>query len=228
MLQLQIHCVKCTRALSFLLDQDSGLTLVCQYCGAEIGKSTPASGFLYALANDTMPGLLKIGFTTRKVEERVVELDSSTAVPRPFEVSFYFVCSEPQSDEALAHDTLGKYRLNQGREFFRITDTEALKILREKLGRQEVFLNSKRHEGNSGSDSYLHGLDESTRNEVEGLRKIWATTEGAAKGISLIYRLMSESRYSDAKTVADLFLADNPNHGVALRLSKKIDAMVKR
>ena len=35
-----------------------------------------------------MPNLLKIGFTTRTLDERVGEL-SSTGVPTPFEVEFF-------------------------------------------------------------------------------------------------------------------------------------------
>jgi len=225
MLQLQIYCVKCTKDTNFILPEDTGLILVCPHCGAKIGKCEPSHGFLYALANDAMRGLLKIGFTTRMVEERVMELDSSTAIPSPFKISFSFACSEPQRDEALAHDTLGKYRVNQGREFFRITGVEALTLLREKLGRKEVYLNPTITD--HILESHLHELDKSIRAEVKELKTLWSTTEGAAKGISLIYRLMSESRYSEARTVADMFLADNPNHGVALRLSKKIDAMVK-
>ncbi|MEF9438293.1 MAG: hypothetical protein L0922_06000 [Candidatus Mariimomonas ferrooxydans] len=47
------------------------------------------------------------------------------------------------------------------------------------------------------------------------------------KGISLIYRLMSERRYSDAKKVVDLFLEDNPEHGVAVSQREQIKAALK-
>jgi len=204
------------------------MNLICPYCSADCGRSTPASGFLYALRNLSMPGLLKIGFTTRPVEERVLELDSSTATPTPFEIAFYFSCSEPQSDEAIAHETLLKHRINQSREFFKITEKEALSILRETLSRKEVFLNRNLRDDDLGMFFEIKGLDESLKNEVLQMRERWSSTEGASIGISLIYRLMSERRYSDAKQIVSLFLKDNPGHLVALAQNDIINAALKK
>jgi hypothetical protein len=41
------------------------------------------TGFVYVLANPAFPGLLKIGFTNRSVDDRMKELNSSTSVPAP-------------------------------------------------------------------------------------------------------------------------------------------------
>lgn len=178
------------------------------------------SGLLYALKNESMPGLLKIGFTTRSIEDRVAEFGSSTATPTPFEIVFYFACSDPQSDEVLAHEVLGKYRLNQDREFFKINAAEALRILRAKLGRQESFLSTE-----AGAISY--GTADSLMNEVLGLRENWKTTAGAVKAISLIYRLISKSKYSEAKKVLDLFLIDNPDHAVARKQLLQVEQAIE-
>jgi hypothetical protein len=45
---------------------------------------TPIQGFVYILSNKKMPGLVKIGCTTRPVVERTAELNSMTGVPAPF------------------------------------------------------------------------------------------------------------------------------------------------
>lgn len=106
MIQLEINCPKCNKSMCFLLTESGPQLLKCASCGDTLAESTPVSGFLYAIRNEAMPGLLKIGFTSRSVQERISEFDSSTVVPTPFETVFYFACSEPQSDEALAHEVL--------------------------------------------------------------------------------------------------------------------------
>ena len=118
MIQLEINCPNCNESMCFLLRESDSQSLQCTYCGKSLAKSTPVSGFLYGIRNESMPGLLKIGFTSRSVQERISELNSSTTTPTPFETDFYFACSEPQNDEALAHEILARYRVNKNRDFF--------------------------------------------------------------------------------------------------------------
>jgi len=141
MIQLEITCYHCKATLSYVL-ADQAMPLRCSGCNTVVGKATPTSGYLYALRNNSMPGLLKVGFTTRSVQERVAELNSSTATPSPFNVVFFFACTQPQKDEALCHTALATYRLNEAREFFRIPETDALLMLRKTLSRTEVFLDT--------------------------------------------------------------------------------------
>ena len=81
-------------------------------------------GFIYILSNGSMPGLLKIGYTTRTVRERVQELNRPTGVPIPFKVEAYFQLDSPEAHERRVHLALTSCR--EGKEFFRI-DTEAAK-----------------------------------------------------------------------------------------------------
>jgi len=85
-------------------------------------------GYLYVLSNASMPGLLKIGFTTRPVAERVAELNSATGVPSPFRIEACFERSNPKRDEALVRKRLSATRI-LGREFFRVSVDEALRVL---------------------------------------------------------------------------------------------------
>ena len=64
-------------------------------------------GFVYILSNASMPGLLKIGYTTRTVQQRVQELNRPTAVPTPFEIEAYFRSDGPEAHERRVHQALG-------------------------------------------------------------------------------------------------------------------------
>jgi len=80
-----------------------------------------------------MPGLLKIGLTTRTVPDRVAELSAATGVPSAFAVEAYFESSDPQGHEKAVHRKLHKRRV-AGKEFFRIRLDEAVECLRAVTG----------------------------------------------------------------------------------------------
>ena len=75
-------------------------------------------GYVYILTNPSMPGLVKIGKTTRNVEQRANEL-YQTGVPEPFVVSYEVETPNCTELESLAHDAFRECRVNEGREFFR-------------------------------------------------------------------------------------------------------------
>lgn len=76
-----------------------------------------------------MPGLVKIGKTTREsVHLRLAEL-YSTGVPVPFECAFAGRVSDEAKVEKAFHLAFGPYRLNPGREFFEIEPEQAIALL---------------------------------------------------------------------------------------------------
>lgn len=76
-------------------------------------------GLLYCLVNDAMPGLVKIGMTTRTVTDRMREL-YSTGVPLPFKcIRARRVCGV-HLKEKLVHSVLSHYRVDVRREFFSV------------------------------------------------------------------------------------------------------------
>ncbi|MCY1340617.1 hypothetical protein D9M68_202550 [compost metagenome] len=87
-------------------------------------------GFIYCMANDSMPGLYKIGQTERPPSYRRNELSRSTSAPTEFEILMYAEVENPLQTERLVHEHLAQYRVNDGREFFRISD---LKVVHELL-----------------------------------------------------------------------------------------------
>lgn len=86
-------------------------------------------GIVYILTNPAMPGLVKIGMTTRlEVEIRMSEL-YSTGVPVPFQCSFAGRVVDVKKVEKAFHKAFGPYRINPNREFFEIEDEQAIGLL---------------------------------------------------------------------------------------------------
>ncbi|MCV2873232.1 GIY-YIG nuclease family protein [Defluviimonas sp. WL0050] len=85
-------------------------------------------GWLYLLTNPAMPALVKIGMTTRSPEERAQEL-ASTGVPMPFHVAAAWAVDDVRAAERDAHAALARYRVNDAREWFRLSVPAAIKAL---------------------------------------------------------------------------------------------------
>ena len=87
------------------------------------------SGIVYVLTNPAMPGLVKIGKTSRNsVAARLSEL-YSTGVPVPFECAFAGRVENVDTVEKAFHMAFGPYRINPGREFFLIEPEQAITLL---------------------------------------------------------------------------------------------------
>jgi hypothetical protein len=94
----------------------------------------PLAGYIYVLSNSAMPGLVKVGFTERPVEERIAELSAATGVPGQFRQEASFPVVSPRALERVIHDKLDHARVQKNREFFRMTPAEAEAAIREELG----------------------------------------------------------------------------------------------
>lgn len=122
-----------------ILPSISKENISCMYCGEALfcGKASFNTrfvpGYIYILSNSNMPGLLKIGLTTRTVLERTAELNSATGVPAAFTIEAYFESDDPISDESSLHILLAESRV-PGREFFRTSLDEAIKAARAVTG----------------------------------------------------------------------------------------------
>ena len=86
-----------------------------------------------------MPGLVKIGFTTRTVTERIAELHAMTGVPAPFILEAYFTSSQPAADETKGQTSLAPMRL-ANKEFFNCSVKEAIEAMERVLGRAPAFV----------------------------------------------------------------------------------------
>ena len=86
-------------------------------------------GYLYILMNPAMPGLIKIGKTTRRPTDRTRELSAATGVPVPFVVIYELMVDDCHQAEKRVHETLDHYRVNDGREFFKMATSDAIDVM---------------------------------------------------------------------------------------------------
>lgn len=86
-------------------------------------------GHVYILSNASMPGILKIGATTDFPDERAKQLTTSTSAASPFFVAYSREVSDCTAIEAQMHSAFAPQRVNESREFFRISLYEAARTL---------------------------------------------------------------------------------------------------
>jgi len=95
-----------------------------------------AAGYIYVLVNSSMPGLLKVGKTSRLPSERESELSGVTGVPTPFVVAFEQFFTNCDLAEDFVHAALEQRGLRQAtnREFFRAAPNDVVRIILQAPG----------------------------------------------------------------------------------------------
>tara|TARA_B100001248_G_C27185677_1_gene364424 strand:- start:16 stop:627 length:612 start_codon:yes stop_codon:yes gene_type:complete len=88
-----------------------------------------SEGTVYVLTNPAMPGMVKIGKTTRDVSLRLADL-YSTGVPLPFECEYAALVKDVDKTEKVFHNAFEKSRVNPRREFFNIHPIQATDLLK--------------------------------------------------------------------------------------------------
>ena len=91
--------------------------------------------YVYILSNPSMPGLLKIGYTAHDPANRVSQLDRSTSIPTGFKLEWAYPCYNGIELEGEVHKYLNGYRVNHGREFFKLDLSQAIEAVKL-LGRK--------------------------------------------------------------------------------------------
>jgi hypothetical protein len=82
-------------------------------------------GSVYCIANDTMPGIVKIGATVRDPEDRLNEARASTWAPTCFRIVAQASVDDAFATEHALHALLAPRRFEARREFFTLTHEEA-------------------------------------------------------------------------------------------------------
>ena len=114
------------------LDHAPTIDIMSQLNTATANNTDPTQGYIYCLSNVSMPGLVKIGMTTKSPEERADGL-FTTGVPTPFTIEFAKLVKEPRKKEKILHshiETVCGERVNGSREFFRV-DPQLVRTLFE-------------------------------------------------------------------------------------------------
>jgi hypothetical protein len=86
-------------------------------------------GYVYAIANDAMPGLVKIGATLRNPEDRLNEARATTWAPSCFRIIAQAAVGDAFGTERTLHALLARRRFDGRREFFVMTHEEAIALL---------------------------------------------------------------------------------------------------
>ncbi len=86
---------------------------------------------VYIVTNEAMPGLVKIGITSKPIEERLKELASVTGVPLPFSCYYAAEVEDAGNLEDVLHKAYADNRVNPNREFFSISPEAARTILKQ-------------------------------------------------------------------------------------------------
>jgi hypothetical protein len=84
-------------------------------------------GWVYVIDNQAMPGLVKVGYSTKDPTLRAKEL-AGTGTPHPFRVVFDALVEEPRDVEQAVHAILGKHR--EAKEWFRCSSSQAITAIR--------------------------------------------------------------------------------------------------
>lgn len=103
------------------------------FLGELVLQEEADAGWIYILSTREMPDLLKIGMTTRTVQDRVREINGATGVAIPFGVRRCWRVGDPRRSEKLLHEVLYESRLRADREFFRIRFFDAEKSIQEAI-----------------------------------------------------------------------------------------------
>jgi len=104
-------------------------------------KGENVTGIIYILTNPSMDGLVKIGRTDQKLEERLSQL-YNTSVPFPFECYYACKVEDALDVEKRLHYAFHDLRVNNKREFFKISPDRVETIL-QTLALEEVFANTE-------------------------------------------------------------------------------------
>jgi Lon protease-like protein len=89
-------------------------------------------GFVYIMANQAMPGIVKIGRTVRDPEVRANDL-YVTGVPVPFRVVHSVLAPDCVALERVMHGRFDYCRVSDAREFFAVGEDEAVDALESAL-----------------------------------------------------------------------------------------------
>ena len=99
---------------------------------------------VYIFTNEGMPGLCKIGYTSRNdVKERAKEL-YTTGVPYPFQIYYSCLVANGKNIESILHRLFAENRVNNNREFFDL-DPEKVRIALSLSNPKEITPNESEY-----------------------------------------------------------------------------------
>ena len=124
-------------------------------------------GWVYVIANDSMPGLVKVGFSTKDPHLRAEEL-SSTGTPLPFRVLYDALVFSPREIEQSVHAAMSSHLT--GKEWFRCSGLEAMTRIREAAGHRLIVEQVHLPDSLAAPFSDAHPIDEALASSSKPFR----------------------------------------------------------
>lgn len=100
-------------------------------------------GWVYVLSNSAMPGIVKIGYSSKDPEIRARKLGEPTGVPGPFTIECSILVDNPYGLEQRIHSHLKGIR-NIGTEFFKCSPDEAITVIKDICHGKILYLEDNR------------------------------------------------------------------------------------
>ena len=126
-------------------------------------------GWVYVISNRAMPGLVKIGFSTKDPQLRAREL-ASTGVPHSFTVEYDALVLSPHAVEQQVHQALAAKR--EDKEWFKCSPDEAIAAIRY------ITRDRRIAESESPSDPEVGAKDPTFFAEAARVRRKFANASG--------------------------------------------------
>jgi len=135
-------------------------------------------GWVYVLVNSSIPGMFKVGRTTRPPLERAAELSAATGVATPFVIAFEHEFADCVTAEQQIHAELDRrgQRIAPNREFFRGPSAEIIRVMLDAAGAAGAIAGVPRTPASNAADllddgdRHFHGTGETLQDVGEALR----------------------------------------------------------
>lgn len=117
-------------------------------------------GWVYIISNKAIPGVIKVGYSTKDPSLRAAEL--GTGAPVPYQVEYEALVDNPRQIEKLAHEMLAF--VNAGKEWFECDVGIALKAIKTICADKQTYFERYGSEGADSTVSKMEKVELSKKN----------------------------------------------------------------
>jgi hypothetical protein len=161
--------------------------------------------YLYILSNPSMPGLLKVGWTSDFPETRRLQELFTTGVPEPFRLEFCLEVVNGLGAEKKAHKALEMYRYRANREFFKIDVGNAVRLVLASMNEFKIVKQENKKEILEVEDKILK------KKQTEIIATIFSLKEKIKKDEGIINNLKEINIFLNEKIILISKEIDNDN-----------------
>jgi hypothetical protein len=190
-------------------------------------------GWVYVLVNSSIPGMYKVGRTTRLPSERAAELSAATGVATPFVIAFEQEFADCVTAEQQIHAELDRrgHRIAPNREFFSGSSTDIVRVVLDAataiaaptgppagqlpVGQQRNLATSATDLFTEG-DRHLNGTIDTLQDGAEAVRFYHrAATRGSIMAMERLGGILARTgvRRRDSRRRAIRYLKDGAKRG---------------